>query len=59
MKTDRYNLIFGESKKQLGHRKLKFSVDRNNFWLGIKNLEYMLGNEESDRLGLSKKTPDY
>ncbi len=41
------------------HRKLKFSVDHNNFWLGIKNLEYMLGNGESDRLGLSKKTPDY
>jgi len=45
-------------KKAIGHRKLKFSVDQNNFWIGIRILIICCG--ESDGLELLlRKTSDY
>ncbi|PSI03024.1 hypothetical protein C7H81_21540 [Bacillus subtilis] len=47
-------------EKAIGHSNLNFGETAITFWLCIKELDYMLGNGESDRqVGLSKKTPEY
>ncbi|KJJ40291.1 hypothetical protein UM89_20850 [Bacillus subtilis] len=41
-KSLRHNLIFGGEKKATGHRNSIFGETAITFWLGIKNLDYML-----------------